>query len=148
MVDIYVKTSAKGPGKRKKAYYVWVIQMKLKGKEYTRKGFGELKDATENQATLTAIITALQRFTKDSEIRINTSCEHVLNSARNFWPPQWEKAGWVKNNGKPVANSELWQQFLNVSRMHTISWNDKEHEFSSWMEYELKHIQELNKQEG
>lgn len=88
---------------------------------------------TENQITLQGIIEALGRFNKPTEIRINTQCEHVLNSVRNFWPLQWQKNGWVKNNGSEVKNKELWQQFLELAEPHTISWNSEEHEFSSWM---------------
>ena len=38
---------------------------------------------------------------------------------------------------KPVKNADLWQQYLNVSRGHVISWVNKPHDFSKWMDYEL-----------
>lgn len=33
--------------------------------------------------------------------------------------------------------ADLWQQYLNVSRGHVISWVNKPHDFSKWMDYEL-----------
>lgn len=143
-VNIYVRTTAKGPAIRKHASYMYVIKMELNGKEYIRNGKATLENVTENQITLEAIIHALMRFHQSCEICIFTECEHVLNSCRNFWPQQWEKAGWVKSNGKEVKNKELWQQYLNVSRGHAISWSDQEHEFSKWMDYEFKKMEEAD----
>lgn len=139
-VNIYVRTTARGPAIRKKAAYVYIIQ--LAGKDYTRKGEGVMENVTENQIVLTAIIKALMRFSKSCTIRINTECEHVLNSCRNCWPHQWEKNGWKKATGKEVKNADLWQQYINVSKGHAISWSDEKHEFSTWMADELKRMEE------
>ena len=138
-VNIYVRTTARGPAIRKKAAYVYIIQ--LAGRDYTRKGEGVLENVTENQIVLTAIIKALMRFNKSCIIRINTECEHVLNSCRNGWPWQWEKNNWKKATGKEVKNADLWQQYINVSKGHAISWSDEKHEFSTWMADELKRME-------
>ncbi len=141
-VDVFIQTTAKGPAIKKHTEYMYVLKIVINGKEFIRNGKGTLENVTENQATLQAIIHALMRFHENCEIRINTSCEHVLNSCRNAWPQQWEKAGWTKANGKEVKNADLWQQYLNVSRGHVISWSDdKEHEFSKYMKYELKKME-------
>lgn len=142
-VNIYIKTSVRGPAIRKCAMYMYVIKTVINGKEFIRNGKKTLENVTENQATLEAIIHALMRFRQNCEITINTECEHVLNSCRNFWPQQWEKNDWKKANGKPVKNAELWQQYLNVSRGHIISWTDEQNEFSKWMEYEFKKVEKL-----
>ena len=49
----------------------------------------------------------------------------------------------MEESGKPVKNAELWQQYLNVSRGHIISWTDEQNEFSKWMEYEFKKVEKL-----
>ncbi|MFR7629590.1 MAG: RNase H family protein [Lachnospira eligens] len=102
-----------------------------------------MENTTENQLALTAIVQrTYEEFNKGCDICINTSNEHVLNSCRNAWPQQWAKNNWVKSNGKQVKNAELWQQYLNVSRMHNISWSDeKEHEFSKWIDHEFKKME-------
>ena len=139
-VNIYVQATAKGPAIRKKAAYVYIIQLK-EGKEYIRRGEGVLENTTENQIVLTAIIKALMRFNQKCTIRINTECEHVLNSCRNGWPYQWQKNGWKKTSGKEVKNAELWQQYMKVSNGHAISWSDERHEFSTWMADELRKME-------
>lgn len=141
-VNIYIGVSARGPAIKKHASYMYVIKACIKDKERIRSGKGTLENTTENQLTLTAIVHALMRFNKGCDICINTSNEHVLNSCRNAWPQQWAKNDWVKSNGKQVKNAELWQQYLNVSRMHNISWSDeKEHEFSKWIDHEFKRME-------
>ena len=143
-VNVYVKTTAHGPARKKRAYYAYVIQMLMPHKEYIRKGFGAMENVTENQITLTALVKAFERFNRGCRVRIFTSCEHVLHSAQNGWPWQWEKNSWTKSNGKTVSNAELWQQLLNVTKQHAISYTDEEHQFSSWMEFELKRMEQNN----
>lgn len=140
-VDIYIQTTARGPAVRKHVAYMYVLKIVINGKEFIRNGKGTLENVTENQATLQAIIHALMRFHENCEISINTRCEHVLNSCRSAWPQQWEKSGWVKANGKEVKNANLWQQYLNVSSGHLISWSEEEHDFTKWMDYELKKME-------
>lgn len=89
-VDVYIKTSARGPAVRKHIAYMYVLKIVINGKEFVRK---------------------------------------------------WEKDGWKKKTGKPVKNADLWQQYLNVSRGHVISWSDEPHDFTKWMEYELKKME-------
>jgi ribonuclease HI len=143
-VNVYIKTTARGPAKRKNIYFVYVIQMKTPQKEYIKRATGELTDMTENQAELSVLIKALERFNRGCRIRIFTECEHVLHSINNGWPYQWEKDGWVKRRGLPVANAELWQQVLNLTKMHVVTYMDGTHEFTSWMEFELNRMKERN----
>lgn len=133
-VDLYIRTTAKGPSIRKEAKYLYI----LKAGEAERQGSGIINNVTENQITLSAINEALGRFKEGCLIRIYTQCEHVLNSCVNHWPEQWQKNGWIKNNSKPVKNSELWQQFMEVSRPHLIEWHQEDHEYSMWMDNEMK----------
>lgn len=43
-VNVYIKTTARGPAKRKTVYFVYVIQMKTQQKEYIKRAYGELSD--------------------------------------------------------------------------------------------------------
>ena len=48
-VNVYIKTTARGPAKRKNIYFVYVIQMKTPQKEYIKRATGELTDMTETR---------------------------------------------------------------------------------------------------
>lgn len=99
-VDVFIQTTAKGPVIKKHTAYMYVLKIVINGKEFIRNGKGTLENVTENQATLQAIIHALMRFHENCEIRINTSCEHVLNSCRNAWPQNGKKPDGRKLMGK------------------------------------------------
>lgn len=140
-VNIYVRTTAHGPARKKKVYCMYIIQLKTPDKEYTKKKIIAQENMTENQAALTTLIKAFERFNRNCKIRINTKCEHVLHTVQNHWPQQWEKNGWKKANGKEVQNAELWQQLLNVTRQHTCTWTDEPNEFDNYMETELRRFE-------
>lgn len=93
MVNIYITTTAKGPRLWKMAYYVYTMECN----GYTRNHSGRMKNCTENQLELNIIAEALGRLNKMQEVRIFTSCTHVLNAMNNHWVAQWEKNGWKKN---------------------------------------------------
>ncbi|MFH1084709.1 MAG: RNase H family protein, partial [Chloroflexota bacterium] len=39
------------------------------------------------------------------------------------WLADWERAGWRKRDGSPVANSEAWQELARVMGDHDLTWN-------------------------
>lgn len=139
-VRIYITTTAKGPVKRKKAHYIYTVEyIKRNGHAETRGDIGAMKDATENQIELIALIKAFERLIKPCSVRVFTRCDHILNSCNNGWPWQWEKNGWKRAGDKPVKNFELWQQLLNEMRKHTVTFTNEFHEYR-WL-----HESELNK---
>ena len=76
------------------------------GEEYTQ---------TSNRAELRAVIGALRFRAWNSEgfksIVIATDSEYVVEGATN-WIRGWLRRGWVKGDGKPVKNKDLWQALL------------------------------------
>ena len=53
-----------------------------------------------------------------TEIEIYTGNKWVV-TALNEWAPKWQQDNWIKANGKPVANKELWQQVMRELEKHT-----------------------------
>lgn len=69
---------------------------------------------TNNQMEMIAVITALESLKgfKDT-IHIYTDSSYLLNGITQ-WVFGWKKRGWKTADGKDVANSDLWGQFLSV----------------------------------
>lgn len=141
-VNIYIETTIRGPSKRDGAYIYVLEFVKESGEPVTRQEVKHIKDTTENELVLRAMISALNRLTKDCEIRINTQCQHVLNTVQNLWHIQWEKSDWINSKGKEVKNKELWQQYVKMSRIHVITVLSSEHSYQEWMRRELKKEEE------
>lgn len=36
--------------------------------------------------------------------------------------PRWKANGWVKRNGEPVLNQDLWDQLDQLAQKHEIQW--------------------------
>jgi ribonuclease HI len=66
-------------------------------------------DVTNNRMELTAVIKGLLAVPQDAEILVVTDSQYVVKGMTE-WLPGWVRRGWVKPDGKPVLNAELWKE--------------------------------------
>ena len=135
-VNIYIETSIHGPA-RKDGKYIYMLECIRDGIPVTLYKTGEIKKATENQLALTALIEALGRLNCACDLRIHTSCQHILNAMQNSWARQWQKNGWTTAKGLPVKNVELWKTVLDRLGIHLYQFTDDEHTYHQWMKGQL-----------
>jgi ribonuclease HI len=90
-------------------------------KEHEKKISGGLKETTNNQMEIRAVIEALKSIKKPSEIIINTDSKYVMDGITK-WINGWKKNGWRTAERKPVKNSELWQELDEEVGKHRIEW--------------------------
>lgn len=113
----------------------YVLETQGRNGPVTRTGFADLENATPNQAELTVIEKALERMTEPCEITIFTESTYV--AAGMEWVKQWKENGWVTARGKPVSNQEEWSRVLELMEPHEVTVENKQHEYSSWIQTEL-----------
>lgn len=107
MTRIYIAIDSRSPRITKKNYG-YVLECEVSGEARTREGFGTVT-GTYHQATLTALIKALERFTQKCELHIHTEDMFVLNMMlKNL--DAWEANGFTTSKGSPVANREEWME--------------------------------------
>lgn len=137
LVTIYTETNLRGPAKRSGAG-MWLVEyIRKDGTPETRQGMLYAEESTENAMTLELLIEAFSILTKSCSVRVNTRCEHVLNTTQNCWLEQWEKNEWRKANGKPVANAELWQQVYEYMQIHEVLFEEAENSYRNVMQLEI-----------
>lgn len=96
-----------------------ILWTKLHGREYTVVDFMSAKKGDSVMVReLKAIILGLSHMNKPSEIEIYVGNQMTV-TALNDWVKKWQQDGWVKTNGKPVQNKELWQQIMKLLEEHT-----------------------------
>jgi len=78
-----------------------------------RYGGGE-KYTTNNRMELRAVIEGLKMLKEPCKVEVYTDSSYVANAIN-----EWLK-NWVKRNFKKVKNPDLWQEYLNVSKPHSI----------------------------
>ena len=141
-VTIYIETNMKGPARRNGAGS-WLIEyIKSNGEPETRPVRQEdsvmyLENTTENILTLELLLDAFSILTKSCSVRVNTRCEHILNTTQNYWLEQWAKNDWRKSNGKPVANVELWEQVYEYMQIHEVLFENDENSYRNVMQLEI-----------
>ena len=47
---------------------------------------------------------------------------YLINSFEQGWIYNWEKNGWKTADKKEVKNKELWQEILDFTKVHDITW--------------------------
>ena len=136
-VRIFIESSWRGPAKRD-GVAMWLVEY-MKGDEpVTRQGFIHVRDGTEAQGNLMAMINAFSILKKSCEASVFTQCEHILNTMQNHWHIQWQKNDWHNAKGKPVKNAELWQMLIEKGRPHTYAIQGGRHDYQNVMQIELR----------
>lgn len=141
--DIFILTDIKAPRRSDGLYTYQLRCFDSKGNERTiwdRKPIEAfaIENATEYQATLTAMRDALKRMQKPSALKIYTDCEYIKTGVEK-WSISWIESDWKTSKGKPVANAELWQEVLSLLSIHTYTFCIGEHhEYYTVMKNALK----------
>lgn len=144
-VNIYIETSVHGPVIRRAAG-MWLIEyIKKDDTPVTRQGCIRKESITENALALELMKEAFSRLTKPCSVRVNTECEHILNTMKGYWLAQWVKNDWRNAKNKPVKNAELWQQCHELMEQHGVTFENEPHSYQKWMQEEIK--KELEKEE-
>ncbi len=75
---------------------------------------GGVRDATNNQMELLAVIKGLEALKEPCEVTLVSDSSYVVKGI-NEW-----LSGWVKKGFAKVKNPELWAEYLRVSKMHKV----------------------------
>ena len=101
---------------------------------------------TNNRMELLAVIRGLQALKReDLHVKIYTDSKYVSDSVNKRWVFNWEKKGFLKRK-----NPDLWKEFLEVYRRHSVSFiwvkghaNIPENERCDRLAVEASHLDKL-----
>lgn len=83
---------------------------------------GAVAQTTNNRMELTAVIMALKTLNRACQVDLHSDSAYIVNAFNHNWLKSWQAKGWKNAAGNPVANQDLWQDLLELSRFHTIKW--------------------------
>ncbi len=86
----------------------------LKYQNHQKIASGALKNATNNQMELLAVIEGLKLLKEPCEVTITSDSSYVVK-AINEW-----LANWIKKDFKNVKNPDLWKQYIEAAKPHKI----------------------------
>ncbi len=98
----------------------WGVVLRMGEREKDLSG-GE-KDTTNNRMELTAAIRGLQALKRPCHVILTTDSVYVRDGITK-WVKGWMKNGWRTANKKPVKNVDLWQELVEICKIHRIEWH-------------------------
>ncbi len=81
---------------------------------------GGYRLTTNNRMELTACIAGLSRFKTPRSIILYSDSRYVVNGITRGWAGKWKARGWIKSDGKPAVNIDLWEQLLALCEKHEV----------------------------
>lgn len=76
---------------------------------------------TNNRMEMTAAIKGLEHTRPGEMVRVVTDSRYVVDGASK-WIWGWKKRGWVKSDGGPVLNRDLWERIDALSAERKVAW--------------------------
>ena len=121
VIKIYADGGCRN-NQKKENIGAWAYHMKYKDKVKERAGV--VKNTTNNQMELMAVIEALKKIrTTNIPIEIYVDSAYVYNGMTD-WVKGWKRKGWKTANKKPVKNVDLWKKLDSLSEnQNRIEWN-------------------------
>lgn len=82
---------------------------------------GYAPETTNNRMELIAAIEALTVLKRPCRVRLTTDSEYVKKGITE-WIHGWVKRDWKNSQKKDVANRDLWERLLELTRRHEVEW--------------------------
>ncbi|MDE6729278.1 MAG: ribonuclease HI [Oscillospiraceae bacterium] len=76
---------------------------------------------TNNRMELTAVIEALSALKEPCCVDLTTDSKYIVDSVTKKWVYAWKSRNWVKSDGKPALNADLWQKLLPLLEKHQVN---------------------------
>jgi len=77
-------------------------------------------DTSNNIAAMWAVIDALEATPGDASVLVCLNCDYIKSNYEQRLVG-WVDKGWLKSDGKPVANRELWQRIVALSATRKVA---------------------------
>lgn len=95
--------------------------LQYNGKEKIISG-GEAQ-TTNNRMELLGVINGLKALKNPSEVEVYSDSAYVVNAFLEDWISYWVLNNWTTKGKKEVANVDLWQELIELTRKHKIVWH-------------------------
>lgn len=79
-------------------------------------------ETTNNRMELIGAIEGLAALKRPSKVALTTDSQYVKKGITE-WIDGWVKRGWKNSQKKDVANRDLWEQLLALTKKHEVEWH-------------------------
>ncbi len=74
-------------------------------------------DTTNNRMEIMGALSALQWLHDNSykgRVTVISDSQYLVHAITKHWAESWQRGGWIKGDGKPAKNPDLWQRLLGL----------------------------------
>lgn len=74
-------------------------------------------DTTNNRMEIMGALSALQWLHDNSyrgRVTVISDSQYLVHAITKHWAENWQRGGWIKGDGKPAKNPDLWQRLLGL----------------------------------
>jgi len=85
-------------------------------KDISRELHGGYLHTTNNRMELMACIKGIEALSSRSKpVALFSDSKYVVNGISKGWAKGWRCRGWVKSDGNPAINPDLWERLLDIT---------------------------------
>ncbi len=85
---------------------------------------GGFRHTTNNRMEMMAAIVALRELQNcGKKIILSSDSSYLVNGIKKGWAMKWRSKGWLKSDGQPVLNIDLWRELLDLLKGVDVSFN-------------------------
>ena len=78
-------------------------------------------ETTNQRMELTAVIEALKALKVEGwDVEVYSDSAYLVNAFNQGWLEKWQRNGWKNAKNDPVANQDLWQELLRLSKKNKV----------------------------
>jgi ribonuclease HI len=115
-VEIFVKASCRGT----KGLGGWAAILRVGDR--TKSLSGSEPATTANAMLIRGATEALRALTKPCRVTIYSDAKYLIAGA-SLWVRGWQSRGWQTRDGKPVANRAAWEELVEATQPHHVTWS-------------------------
>ncbi len=97
----------------------WGTLMRYGGQVKELSGYAP--ETTNNRMEMTAAIEGLASLKRPCSVHLTTDSEYLMKGITE-WIDGWVRRGWKNSQKKDVANRDLWERLLELTRLHQVEW--------------------------
>lgn len=90
--------------------------------KHSKQTAGYEENTTNNKMELTAVIEGLKCLKEPCEVEVFSDSSYVINAFQKGWVDSWCNNGWIKADKKAVKNKQLWEQLVELNKIHKVEW--------------------------